>query len=157
MNQAEYFHINSPQVVHETIEGETVIVNLLNGNYYNVSGTGSVIWQLIDNGASRQQMSAYLEQWYSGDPTVIQSGLETFLSKLESEGLVIKTVNPERSFKVERISIPEGRQVFETPASELAIFSDMQNLLLIDPVHEVTDRGWPHATSDTNESTPNPA
>ena len=30
-------------------------------------------------------------------------------------------------------------------ARDLVSFDDMQSLLLLDPVHDVEDRGWPHA------------
>ena len=31
--------INTPKIVHETIDGETVILNLDNGNYYSLVGS----------------------------------------------------------------------------------------------------------------------
>jgi hypothetical protein len=36
-----------------------------------------------------------------------------------------------------------GRIPFQAPALEK--HSDMQDLILLDPVHEVGPRGWPHA------------
>lgn len=155
MDQEVYFHIRNPQVVHDTINDETVIVNLLNGNYYDVKGVGSVIWQMIANGASHQQIAFNLTHWYSGDPLKIQSQLDSFLSQLASEGLIIEAVNPDQTFSVEQISFPSGRPPFSPPNSDVEVFSDMQNLLLLDPVHEVTEKGWPHPEPDEDSSDQN--
>lgn len=151
MEQPTYYHIHSPQVVHETISGETVIVNLLNGNYYNLRGSGALIWQLIDSGASYQQIGHCLGQSYRADPLTIQSGLDKFIQMLETEGLVAASINQQKSFSMEDFKPPSDQADFEAPVSELEIFSDMQNLLLIDPVHEVNDQGWPHQNPAAGE------
>ena len=39
------------------------------------------------------------------------------------------------------------RVAFEAPVLEK--YTDMQTLLLVDPVHEVDDRGWPHEAPST--------
>jgi hypothetical protein len=36
---------------------------------------------------------------------------------------------------------PASRRPFDEPLVER--FTDMQNLLLLDPIHEVTEEGWP--------------
>ena len=36
--------INEPTIVHENIDGETVILNLDSGNYYSVVDAGARIW-----------------------------------------------------------------------------------------------------------------
>ena len=45
-----HFRINSPKVIHETIDGETVIVNLDSGNYYSLDDIGADIWDSIGKG-----------------------------------------------------------------------------------------------------------
>ena len=43
MSTNTHFKINTPKIVHETIDGETVILNLDNGNYYSLAGIGADI------------------------------------------------------------------------------------------------------------------
>jgi len=43
--------INEPNVVHENIDGETVILNLDSGNYYSIVDVGADIWNYIEKGA----------------------------------------------------------------------------------------------------------
>jgi len=43
--------INEPNIVHENIDGETVILNLDSGNYYSIVDVGADIWNYIEKGA----------------------------------------------------------------------------------------------------------
>jgi len=45
----------------------------------------------------------------------------------------------------------DGQSVnaFEKP--KLQKFTDMQDLLLLDPIHEVDEAGWPHTRNDTDQ------
>ena len=36
--------VNGPDVMHETIDGEVIVINLTSGNYYSVRGVGADIW-----------------------------------------------------------------------------------------------------------------
>jgi hypothetical protein len=44
---------------------------------------------------------------------------------------------------------PSPREPFAAPA--LNTFSDMQELLLLDPIHEVDEAGWPVARQTTGD------
>jgi hypothetical protein len=41
------FTINK-NIAHEIIDGEAIIVNLENGNYYSLNKTGAEIWNFIE-------------------------------------------------------------------------------------------------------------
>ncbi|MEI6331186.1 MAG: hypothetical protein WCP16_18235 [Pseudanabaena sp. ELA645] len=42
------FKINTPNVVHELIDGEVIIVNLKKGDYYSLLSTSAKIWTGIE-------------------------------------------------------------------------------------------------------------
>ena len=44
------FKVNTPPVIHETLDGEVIVVNLDTGTYYSIPGTGAEIWTLVDQG-----------------------------------------------------------------------------------------------------------
>jgi len=50
MDMLGYFSVKKPDVVHETIDGETVIVNLENGIYYSLRNSGVDMWNLLEAG-----------------------------------------------------------------------------------------------------------
>ena len=42
--------MNNPHVISETLGGETIIVNLASGHYYNLQGTAVDVWQGLQRG-----------------------------------------------------------------------------------------------------------
>jgi hypothetical protein len=61
---------------------------------------------------------------------------------LSTEGLVVPLEEDAASpDSTNRQPLPEPSG-FEPPVLEK--FTDMQDLILLDPVHEVDERGWPH-------------
>ena len=46
------YRINSPPVIHQTLDGEVIVVNLDTGTYYSLVGTGAAIWDAVERGAS---------------------------------------------------------------------------------------------------------
>ena len=47
----QYYAIN-PQVIHETIDGETIIIDLTTGIYFSLQGTAPAIWNGIAVGGA---------------------------------------------------------------------------------------------------------
>ena len=45
--ELSYLKVNEPFVVHETIEGETILLNLGTGNYYSIEWPGTLFWDLL--------------------------------------------------------------------------------------------------------------
>jgi hypothetical protein len=144
MNKPIKYRIKTPEVIYETIEGETVIVNLENGLYYSLhSETGVDAWTLIEAGLDFPTMSAYLAHRYTQNDQIVSSALRDFIILLQQEGLIevdqrtqdSPVASPDMALKT-----PVG--VFEPPSIER--FSDMQDLLLLDPIHDVDEAGWPN-------------
>lgn len=135
------YRINAPQVTHQTIEGEVIILNLENGAYYSTEGTGVVIWEGAVQGATADEITAYLEQQYSGNSAVMAMATARFLDELQQEGLIVPAT-PDVISAFVFSPLPSGPLVaFEPPT--LNKYTDMQDLLLLDPIHEVDEQGWP--------------
>jgi hypothetical protein len=136
--------INAPQVISEVIDGEAVIVNLETGAYYSIQGAGSLIWELIETGASAADMLARLVDQYASSSAEIRSPLLSFLNELREEGL-IEFVSPVddlfSNIPASGVGAAGGVKLFDRPM--LAKYTDMADLLLLDPIHEVDETGWP--------------
>jgi hypothetical protein len=144
MNTPIKYRIKTPEVVYETIEGETVIVNLENGLYYSLRNqTGVDAWTLLEAGMDFPAMSASLAQHYAQDEQVVSSALRDFIILLQQEGL-IEVDQRTHDSPVVSLAMPLKTHdgVFEPPSIER--FSDMQDLLLLDPIHDVDEAGWPN-------------
>lgn len=72
-----------------------------------------------------------------------------FLEQLKEEDLIVpdqsqKSEISEETFAIfETDEIKTGKLSFEVPV--LHKYTDMEDLLLLDPIHEVDDEGWPVA------------
>ncbi len=134
-----------PKVVRECFEDEVVIINLESGNYYSLNGTGAEIWRDLETGGAAEAVTAALAARYDAPETMIRPAVESFIRQLEEQGLVTGTESMDGVAPAAQPPV-ENKAVFEPP--ELAVFSDMQDLLLLDPIHDVDESGWPARPAD---------
>jgi len=138
MAEPERFRINRPDVIHEILDGELVIVNLRNGAYYSLDPVGTVVWQEVERGSSEAEIVAEMLACFEGDAAVIEEGARSLLAELRREDLVTAAEGaPVADGRLPR----DGRTAFAPP--RLQKYTDMQELLLLDPIHEIDESGWP--------------
>ena len=145
------FRINSPNIIHETIDSETVIVNLNTGNYYSLDKIGVEIWTLIEKHIPLHEIIEDISHRYQGQRSLIEHSVIQLVNELNKENLIIKnnseTSETNSGFDYKETSGAQTKKmVFETPI--LHKYNDMQELLLIDPIHEVEETGWPNVKKD---------
>ena len=135
-----HFRVNSPNVIHETIEGEVILIDLKTGTYYSLRDAGAAVWQAIEHGADEDGICTALELRYEGAADEMREAVRRLLAELEGEGLVRREDGAAASGLPGSNGGP--RASFQPPTLEK--HTDMQDLILLDPVHEVGARGWPH-------------
>lgn len=142
------FRVNTPTVTHETIDGEAVIINLDSGNYYSLVDVGSFIWELVEKGASASELQELVLQTYQSNATDVDRGVQELLAQLQQENLIVP-VDAAGAFDLTEV-LPSNngheKPSFNPPL--LHKYSDMQELLLLDPIHDVDDAGWPKPNPD---------
>jgi len=142
------FRVNTPTVTHETIDGEAVIINLDSGNYYSLIEVGSFIWELIEKGASASEVHNLILQTYQGDARDIDRGVQELLTQLLQENLIVPV---DQAGTVDLNQVLPSNNGHEKPLFNPPVlhkYSDMQELLLLDPIHDVDDTGWPKPNPD---------
>ena len=141
---AKAFRIIAQYVVSEVIDGEAVIMDLRTGNYFSATGAGAPIWDDLEACRSYRQILQSLTAQYPIDLRTLTDALDRFLADLVANNLVEEIAieepaddNPGRNDRdtVSTVS------VFEPPV--LTMHTDMQDLLLLDPIHDVDSAGWP--------------
>lgn len=132
--------VNTPQINHQTIEGEVVVINLENGFYYSLLDLSAALWHLA---ASGLDLDAIVERVAATYPDVTDAAGATraFLDELVAEQLL---VDGEGSPAPAEAGLPTR---YTAPLLEK--FTDMQELLMLDPIHEVDSIGWPHKPTGT--------
>lgn len=148
MTTADHLRID-PRIVHQTMDGEVVIINLDTGCYYSLTGTAAEIWSLLEQGKRTAELIEVLDARYEAVAGAIEQSLTHFLTELRDEGLVMTAETPPPSIvAAHRTHAPSPLRVpYQIPL--LQKYTDMQDLLLIDPIHDVAESGWPVKPSDT--------
>ena len=137
------FRVNNPAVVAEIIDGEAVIMNLKSGNYFSTEDIGSVVWQWIEDGLTFGQMLDLMNKRFTAERERIEPALAQFLNDLLSHELI-----REEATEGARVAAPALDPLANLPgfsAPVLNVHADMKDLLLIDPIHDVSEVGWPTA------------
>lgn len=143
MSGRPHFRMNDPQVVAETIDGEAVVVNLATGTYYSITGDSVALWDALVAGASVEEIADAVAQATGSPAEEALSAVEGFCRSLEAEGLIVERVDGVVSpLEVALAALAGGGAGLLKPGFET--YSDMQDLVLLDPVHEVDERGWPN-------------
>src|SRR5581483_3831599 len=139
----EHFRANTPHIIHEVIEGEAILVNLESGAYYSTDQAGAAVWDAIANGLSVNQTIARLADQYDGDPQAIRAGVLALVSELEQEGLILPhDASPANDAALTPSAPRSDKPPFVAPV--LRKYTDLAELLLLDPIHDVDDSGWPN-------------
>lgn len=138
------FKINTPRIAHETLDGETIIIDFDNGAYFSITDIGAFIWEQLAKSASAQDIIEVLKQRYVDEAVDLETEVSQFLAELQQETLISSLDNTASPFDV-ALAIAElnaiERLPYQTP--KLHKYTDMQELLLLDPIHEVDEQGWP--------------
>ena len=116
-------------VLHEVFDDETVVVNMNRGHYFAFSGKSADLWNEIVRGASIGDPSAQ----FGIDITT----LDRFMRLLEQESLI------EASQETTEHLSPEEWLADTVLAGSVERFTDIEALLLMDPIHEFDQNGWP--------------
>ena len=134
---AERFRVDPDKVVHETIEGEAILIHLDNGYYYSLDGTGAEIWGLLAESRSVEETGEALARAYDSDEVAAE--VRRIADELVAENLLEPTdLAPAVALNGDGRVEPRA---FTAPV--LKKYEDMQDFLLVDPIHETSDAGWP--------------
>jgi hypothetical protein len=125
------------RVVSEVIDGEVVAIDLESGRYYSLEGAAARAWEAIQAGAGLDGVTAAVASEAGITADEAQPDVAAFVAELEAEGLVLSgngTSPPDPG---------PGRVKLA-----LQRYTDMQDLIVIDPIHDVDETGWPNRRPD---------
>jgi hypothetical protein len=139
--QGDIYCVNEPSVISEVIDGETIVLNFESGHYYSFNPTASEIWQRVSAGDPVAAATERVASRFAVDPASIRGEVEDFVRRLEEEKLIRRAGGEPVAAPVASDTAGAAGAAFSPPSFEK--FTDMEELLLLDPIHEVSDAGWP--------------
>jgi len=127
----------SPGMAWEQFPDEVVAIDLARGIYFNLSEGGMDAFVAFTSPTTIAAVAARLAPRYDATEVELAGAIAGLVGELVAAGLLVAT--------------DEGAQdgpALEGPKRALAGFSlhrhdDLQQLLVIDPVHETAEAGWP--------------
>jgi hypothetical protein len=142
-----FFAIDTAVVVSNIIDGEAIMLHRVSGNYFSTEGAGSLIWQWTGEGKGRSRILDMLTERFTGERAGIETAVDSFLAELATYKLVREIAGGDHPAAEATVEPPVGPMPalgvrFAPPA--LHVYSDIRNLLLLDPLHNVSEMaGWP--------------
>ncbi len=76
------------EIVTAVMDGETVMMSVETGKYYNLGAIGGDIWALLDTEKSFAQIIDALMEQYDVDRTRCEADTAAFLEQLKTQGLL---------------------------------------------------------------------
>lgn len=135
---ANIFFANADRFPHDTLEGETVLIDSERGHLFLFTGTGPCLWQRLAAGAAFETVVQEVVTRFgpeAAEPTM------HFLEQLEQHEMVRQGIpSDQASTAIQEIAWPD---LFVAPGIER--YDQIADIISMDPIHEVNPtEGWPH-------------
>jgi hypothetical protein len=121
---------NDAEVAAKVMDGEAIIINLSNGMYYSMDEVGGLIWEMIAEGHSLQDIVSTIPRRYDVEPDRARGDVERLAGELLRENLVLVS---DREEATPAIPPPDRRERLPYATPELQKYRDMGDLLALDP------------------------
>src|SRR5262245_38831237 len=133
-----------PDVAHESFEDEVILIHFKTGRYFRLDAAGRAAWSAIERGATVADVSRALGRRFDAAPEALDAAAGTLVDALLAESLVVPKsgAHPPAADGVPAAS-PAPPPPLAPP--RLEVFTDLEDLLLLDPIHDIDESGWPHA------------
>jgi hypothetical protein len=135
-------------VTHERLDDEVIAINLESGAYFAFDGVAADCWSLLAAGFDTEHVAKAVAERYAVDPARTTTDVTQFVAQLEDARLITPP-GPDADASApdgDPLPAPVGPLVYAAPAVDR--FDDLEELLLLDPIHEVDEAGWPVAAAE---------
>jgi len=132
------YKLNEEKMFFDIADGQAVVINFTTGMYYGTSTLGSVVLEQLVKNVSPEKIACAVKK-AEGCPADFDAKLQDFIATLLEKEVLVKIDSSED--KEAEISSDAYADGFALTVDE---FSEVQDLLLADPVHDVdVEQGWP--------------
>jgi hypothetical protein len=145
------YTIDNARVAHQTLDGEVIVIDFVKGLYFSMRGSAADIWSRLVATLSLEEMIACFQK----DPSEavwIDGEIRRFVAELVASDLLTPNETGSEVGAAARGALSQPG-AFTPPMLEK--FEDMSALIILDPVHDVTELGWPHAANPGREPSTN--
>ncbi|MCI0492230.1 MAG: PqqD family protein [Planctomycetes bacterium] len=137
MRDTDQYRIDEPRVIGEVMEGEFILVHFESGRYYSVRGVGADICQLLSSGCTFAETIRRIAEHFRLPESQLAPEIRQFVDGLVNERVLVPAGVTTQSDR----PVVLAATTYESPRFEK--FDDMADQLLLDPIHEIDETGWP--------------
>ena len=138
------YRANTPRFVDETVDGEALIMDMVTGSYYTCVDSSTVAWDALKCGLELREVAAILSSSYAIATGDAEREVESFVAELvQEEMLVVRDGAMDGPVNPPEADV-NGSRPREYQPLRFEKYTDLADLILLDPVHDVSDAGWPH-------------
>jgi len=142
-----FFRLGKPDVSAEDFKTEILAINLKSGCYHSLRASGAQVWRLLMDGHSVEASISWLASFYGIDVAILEPDIRAFVAELEAHHLILADSAPA---VISTLPSDVSREPYSKPVMET--YADLQDLLLLDPIHEVDATGWPQERPNSPSS-----
>ena len=135
------YAVNERHVAHQLVAGEVIAINFVDGAYFSMRATAGEIWQMLSSGVPLVTVVTHYCDQSGGPADTMEGEIRAFASELVTAGLLLPVDERAAAEPGARVDVGALAR-YESP--QLEKFEDMADLIMLDPVHDVSGAGWPH-------------
>jgi hypothetical protein len=139
---SERYTTQVPMLVSRQFDDEVILANFETGLYYSMIGSAADIWLGLRSGATVKEIVKAFEMLGAHGSFDTKRYIMSFIEQL----LAKKIVAPDGGVSAPQPWSPQFSNPFSPPVLEC--FDNLRDLLLLDPVHDVSNAGWPVQAQD---------
>ena len=147
VDNSSRLRVPSARIAADVVDGEVVVINLDTGSYYSTDGIGCDAWVLLASGRTLGEVVDVLRDRYDAQAGEVEEYVRVLVGKIVADGLMLPASDSDVPVDVGAVPLPPIAARLPFEPADFVGYDDMKGLLLLDPVHEVDDRGWPHASA----------
>lgn len=132
------YKLNEEKMFFDVAENQAIVINFTSGIYYGTNHLGSAVLERLLNGVAPEAVLKALKT-LPDCPDAMEAELTAFIEKLKAEEILIEGPTAEGGEEaIPQEALADGFELI------VEAFSEVQDLILADPVHDVdVEQGWP--------------
>ena len=83
--------VRKPDILETVIDDEVVMMDVTQGQYFNIKGVGTRIWDLLKQPSTIESIVQAVRLEYDVEESQCRSDVNGFVSDLEGPGLVVRS------------------------------------------------------------------
>ena len=134
----------STSVRHDRLDDEVIAIDLESGAYFALDDVAADCWSILAAGGTVDAAVDATAASCDVPPESVRNDIERFVEHLVRVRLL--TASDRAPTLVVPPRAAKRKRRYEAPAIER--FDDLEELLVLDPIHEVDEAGWPVARAE---------